>query len=313
MGPILGGAGAPAGRHPALGARWARRSSSSPSCSCPAIRSTRWLPLIAYEALIEGAIGSPDAIVSTLVNTTPLVFGGLAVGFAFKAGLFNIGVQGQFLMGALGAVIVGVWVADLPPIVAIPLATLAGIAAGAAWGFIPGFLKAVSGAHEVVSTIMLNYIAVAILAAAVSGPLKVPKSPSPVTYDVGNAAFPIIIPPIGHLGIPLAVLAAFFVYWLLLPHDVGLPGAGRGREQRRRPVRGHAAAAGHGRHDVVQRRAGRDGRGVRAAGRHPLDDLELRDDGRLRLDRRRAAGPVEPADDAPVRAAVRLRCARAPA
>ena len=175
-----------------------------------------FLPVIAYEALIEGAIGSPDAIVSTLVNTTPLVFGGLAVGFAFKAGLFNIGVQGQFLMGALGAVIVGVWVSDLPPIVAIPLATLAGIAAGAAWGFIPGFLKAISGAHEVVSTIMLNYIAVAILAAAVSGPLKVPKSPSPVTYDVGNAALPIIIPPIGHLGIPLAVLAALFVHWLLL-------------------------------------------------------------------------------------------------
>jgi ABC-type uncharacterized transport system permease subunit len=174
-----------------------------------------WLPLIAYEALIEGAIGSPGAIVSTLVNTTPLVFGGLAVGFAFRAGLFNIGVQGQFLMGALGAVIVGVWVADLPPLVAIPLATLAGIAFGAAWGFIPGFLKAVSGAHEVVSTIMLNYIAVAVLAAMVSGPLKVPKSPSPVTYDVGNAAWPIIIPPIGHIGIPLAVLAAVFVWWLL--------------------------------------------------------------------------------------------------
>jgi len=174
-----------------------------------------WLPIIAYEALIEGAIGSPDAIVSTLVNTTPLVFGGLAVGFAFRAGLFNIGVQGQFLMGALGAVIVGVWVAGLPPIIAIPLACIAGIAFGAAWGFIPGFLKAVSGAHEVVSTIMLNYIAVAILAAMVSGPLKVPKSPSPVTYDVGNAALPIIIPPIGHLGIPLAVLTAVFVWWLL--------------------------------------------------------------------------------------------------
>ena len=143
------------------------------------------------------------------------MFGGLAVGFAFRAGLFNIGVQGQFLMGALGSVIVGVWVADLPPLVAIPLAVLAGIAFGAAWGFIPGFLKAVSGAHEVVSTIMLNYIAVAILAAMVSGPLKVPKSPSPVTYDVGNAALPIIIPPNGHLGIPLAVLAAIFVWWLL--------------------------------------------------------------------------------------------------
>ena len=72
------------------------------------------LPLVAYGALIEGAIGNPDAIVSTMVNSTPLVFGGLAVGFGFKAGLFNIGAQGQFLIGALGAVIVGVWLADAP-------------------------------------------------------------------------------------------------------------------------------------------------------------------------------------------------------
>jgi ABC-type uncharacterized transport system permease subunit len=173
------------------------------------------LPLVAYGALIEGAIGSPDAIVSTLVNATPLLFGGLAVGFGFKAGLFNIGAQGQFLVGALGAVIVGVWLADAPPIVAIPLATLAGFIAGGLWGFVPGFLKAVSGAHEVVSTIMMNYIAVALLAALVSGPLKVPKSPSPVTFDVGNAALPVIIGRNGHLGIVLAVLAAIFVWWLL--------------------------------------------------------------------------------------------------
>ncbi len=173
------------------------------------------LPFVAYGALIEGAFGGQSAIVSTLVETTPLVFGGLAVGFAFRAGLFNIGVQGQFLMGALGSVIVGVWASDMPPVVAIPLALIAGIVFGAAWGFIPGFLKAVSGAHEVVSTIMLNYIAVGILAALVSGPLKVPGSPSPVTYDVGNAAFPIILPPTGHLGIPLAILTAIFVSWLL--------------------------------------------------------------------------------------------------
>ncbi len=173
------------------------------------------LPLTAYGALIEGAIGSPDAIVSTLVNSTPLLFGGLAVGFGFKAGLFNIGAQGQFLVGALGAVIVGVQLADAPAIVAIPLAALAGFIAGGLWGFVPGFLKAVSGAHEVVSTIMMNYIAVALLAALVSGPLKVPKSPSPVTYDVGNAAFPIILGRNGHLGILLALLAAIFVWWLL--------------------------------------------------------------------------------------------------
>jgi len=173
------------------------------------------LPLVAYGALLEGALGSPDAVVSMFVNTTPLLFGGLAVGFGFRAGLFNIGAQGQFLVGALGAVIVGVWMADAPAIVAIPLAALAGFVAGGLWGFVPGFLKAVSGAHEVVSTIMMNYIAVQLLAALVSGPLKVPKSPSPVTFDVGNAAFPIILGRNGHLGILLALVAAFFVWWLL--------------------------------------------------------------------------------------------------
>jgi general nucleoside transport system permease protein len=178
------------------------------------------LPLVAYEALLEGAIGNFwggnfDPIVSTLVNTAPLVLGGLAVGFGFKAGLFNIGAQGQFLVGALGAVIVGVWLKDAPAPIAITLATLAGCAAGGIWGFIPGFLKAVSGAHEVVSTIMMNYIAIALLAALVSGPLKVPRSPSPVTFAVGNAAFPILFGRNGHIGIVLALLAAIFVWWLL--------------------------------------------------------------------------------------------------
>ena len=173
------------------------------------------LPVVAYAALLQGALGSGDAIVSTLVNTTPLVFGGLAVGFGFKAGLFNIGAQGQFLVGALGAVIVGVWVADWPAPIAIFLATLAGLIAGGLWGFVPGFLKAVSGAHEVVSTIMMNYIAIALLAALVSGPLKVPRSPSPVTFSVGNASLPVIIGRNGHLGIVLALLTAIFVWWLL--------------------------------------------------------------------------------------------------
>jgi len=173
------------------------------------------LPLVAYSALLNGALGSPDAIVSTLVYSTPLVFGGLAVGFGFKAGLFNIGAQGQFLVGALGAVMAGVALAGVPAPIAIPLAALAGFVAGGIWGFIPGFLKAVSGAHEVVSTIMMNYVAVQLLAALVSGPLKVPRSPSPVTFDVGNAAFPVILGRNGHLGIALALLAAIFVWWLL--------------------------------------------------------------------------------------------------
>lgn len=173
------------------------------------------LPFAAYRSLFLGAFGGVDEIVETLVQTTPLVLGGLAVSIGFKAGLFNIGAQGQFTLGALGAVVAGVALADQPPYLAIPLATLAGIAVGAFYGFIPGFLKAVSGAHEVVTTIMLNYVANSILAALVSGPLKVPNSPSPVTYDVGNAAFPILIGTDGHLGLVIAVAAAGVIWWLL--------------------------------------------------------------------------------------------------
>jgi simple sugar transport system permease protein len=174
-----------------------------------------WLPITAYKALVEGAFGSYQSIVATLVATTPLVLGGLSVALGFKAGLFNIGAQGQFLMGALGSVVVGVMVATWPPIVAIPVALFAGVLAGAFWGFIPGVLKAISGAHEVVVTIMLNYVAVAILAALVSGPLKVPGSPSPITFDVGNAAFPIVLGKNGHLGILLALGCVILVWWLL--------------------------------------------------------------------------------------------------
>ena len=187
------------------------------------------LPVSAYLALLEGAFGGLEPIVDTLVQTSPLVFGGLSVAFAFRSGLFNIGAQGQFLMGALGAVIVGVATSGMPSVVAIPLSVLAGIAAGALTGFIPGFLKAVSGAHEVVTTIMLNYVAIGILAALVSGPLKVPGSPSPVTFAVGNASYPVVLPPNGHLGIVLAVLAValtgFVLYRTTLGFEVRAVGA----------------------------------------------------------------------------------------
>lgn len=173
------------------------------------------LPWTAYAALFEGAVGGLDAIVNTLRASTPLVLGGLAVGLAFKAGLFNIGAQGQFLLGALGSVTAGVALNQASPFIAIPVALLAGAAAGAAWGFIPGLLKAISGAHEVVTTIMLNYVAVAVVAWAVSGPLDQPGSPSPITAQVGNAALPVIIGRNGHLGALVALAAVLAVGWLL--------------------------------------------------------------------------------------------------
>jgi ABC-type uncharacterized transport system permease subunit len=178
-------------------------------------------PLTAYVALIKGSLIGFDPIVSTLVAASPLVFGGLAVALGFKAGMFNIGVQGQLLMGVLGAVAVGVALSDQPVIIAAPIAFIAGTLAGAAFGFVPGFLKAVSGAHEVVTTIMLNYVALNILAAFVSGPLRVPKAPAPVTFDVGNAALPIVLGKTGHIGIVLAAIAVVAVWWLLYRTTLG--------------------------------------------------------------------------------------------
>jgi general nucleoside transport system permease protein len=174
------------------------------------------LAFAAYASLVEGSVGSFNAIVSTLRNAAPLILAGLSVGLAFKAGLFNIGGQGQFLMGALGAVIVGAIFRESPAVVAIPAALVAGMVFGAFYGFIPGFLKAVSGAHEVVITIMLNFVAKYVISAAVSGPLKVPASPQAQTLDVGNAALPVILGRDGHIGIVYALLMAVVYGWVLL-------------------------------------------------------------------------------------------------
>lgn len=172
-------------------------------------------PFAAYLALFNGAFGSFDGIVRTLVSSTPLVLGGLSVALAFRAGLFNIGAQGQFLLGALGAVWIGVAVRDQPALLAIPLALLAAALAGGLWGFIPGFLKAVSGAHEVVTTIMLNYTAGSVIAWAVSGPLDQPGSASPITDTVGNAGLPIVLGQSGHAGIVVALVTVVIVWWFL--------------------------------------------------------------------------------------------------
>jgi general nucleoside transport system permease protein len=173
------------------------------------------LPLTAYGALFQGSLGTDNARVETLVQTAPLLLTALGIGLGFKAGLFNIGGQGQFLMGAVASVAAAQLVRDSDVFVAIPVAVVAGCVVGALWGFIPGFLKAVSGAHEVVTTIMLNFVALAVLSWLVAGPLRLPKSPQPVTNTVGNAALPILLGRDGHLGIIFAAIAVPIVWFLL--------------------------------------------------------------------------------------------------
>jgi general nucleoside transport system permease protein len=180
------------------------------------------LPLTAYSSLFFGAFGGVNPIVDTMVAAAPLILGGLALGLGFKAGLFNIGAQGQFLIGALAAAAVGAAVAGLPTPVAIGAAVLAGAAGGAVYGFIPGALKAFTGAHEVVTTIMLNFIATAIIAYLVAGPLLAEGFAFARTGPIGNAALPDLPGTRNlHAGVFLALVAVPIVWWLLARTTIG--------------------------------------------------------------------------------------------
>lgn len=179
-------------------------------------------PIVAYGALVKGAFGSPAAIQRTLEKATPLVFSGLAVAFAFKGGLFNIGAQGQLLVGAVVAAYVGFAVEGLPAIIHAPLALLAGGLAGALYGFIPGALKTYTGAHEVIVTIMLNYVAINLTDFLADGPWK---DPSPTNIVARTAK----ILPTAKLptwesvpsGFILAVITAAIVWWILYRTTLG--------------------------------------------------------------------------------------------
>ncbi len=173
-------------------------------------------PIAAYSALITGAFGSPAAIGRTLVNATPLIFTGLAVAVAFRAGLFNIGGEGQFYIGAITAAWLGVSLGFLGPI-ALPITLVACIITGFLWGAIPGALKAYFGAHEVITTIMLNFIAINLTVYLALNPLR-GSGLVPGTENVAAAArIPVLGFGLGraNLGIFVAILAAVVAYLIL--------------------------------------------------------------------------------------------------
>jgi ABC-type uncharacterized transport system permease subunit len=179
-------------------------------------------PIKAYSALLDGSFCSMKAVGRTLAKATPLIFSGLAVAFAFKAGLFNIGAQGQLLFGALVAAVVGFMVNGLPAFLHATLALLAGATAGALYAAIPGALKAYTGAHEVITTIMLNYVAINITDYFADGPFKDTTGGNIVarTPEILDTAR---IPSMGEIpvGFFLAVLAAAVIWWLLWHTTLG--------------------------------------------------------------------------------------------
>jgi len=179
-------------------------------------------PIEAYSALLEGAFGSPVAIQRTLEKATPLIFSGLAVAFAFKAGLFNIGAQGQLLVGAVVAAYVGFSIEGLPAIIHAPLALLIGGLAGAFYGFIPGALKVYTGAHEVIVTIMLNYVAINLTDYLADGPWKDP-SPTNIVARTPKIFPSAELPVVGNVpsGFILALIAAVIVWWVIYRTTLG--------------------------------------------------------------------------------------------
>ncbi len=178
-------------------------------------------------ARIIGAIGSGDAeairrainpFFESLLSATPFIFAGLSVALGFRVGLFNIGAEGQLFIGATTAAFVGYSLTGLPAIVHIPLALLAGAIGGGLWGFIPGWLKAKTGGHEVINTIMLNWIAIRLTEWLLNGPMQRPDSFNPVSPTIQTSA---MLPrffgaPIRfHLGFFIALGVAYVIYWLL--------------------------------------------------------------------------------------------------
>ena len=158
--------------------------------------ATGYSPIDAYLALIRGAFGDIYGIGQTLTQATPIIFTALAFIFAFKCGLFNIGAEGQLLIGGFTAALVGISFGDLPIYVHLPLALLAGAAGGALWGFIPGILKARLGAHEVITSMMLSYVALYITSYMVNYPFIAPPGWVAQTVLVApSAELPRILPP----------------------------------------------------------------------------------------------------------------------
>jgi simple sugar transport system permease protein len=182
------------------------------------------LPTIisAFGALFTGSLGSVNAISETLTAATPVTFAGLGIALGFRAGLFNIGAEGQILVGGIAAVAVGVSLPGLPLIIHLPLALLAGAIVGAIWGAIAGWLKAATGAHEVITTIMLNLIAMRLTDYLLRNPpIQKPGRSDPISQSVlPSATLPHLLDWVApnlrlHAGFLLLLVAVAVVYWLL--------------------------------------------------------------------------------------------------
>lgn len=188
-------------------------------------------PIKAFSGLLEGSFGSAKALSETAVWATPYILASLGVAVGFKAGLFNIGVEGQLALGAVVTAWIGYKLPQLvggtiPAFIHLPLAILGGMLAGGLWAAIPGWLKARFGSHEVINTIMMNYIALNLTSYLLNGPMKDPNPLNVVARTPKIAETARIAHIFGptlrvHWGFILALLMALLIWWLIWKTTLG--------------------------------------------------------------------------------------------
>ncbi len=174
-------------------------------------------PFLAYSELVRGSLGNKGSFGETILKTIPLIFTGLAVTFAYRCSVFNIGAEGQFMMGALGASWFALTFRNAPGIIGIPGAFLTAFILGGIWGAIPGILKAKRGLNETINTILMNYIAIQVVSWAVKNPLKETGGEFPQTDMLEQAYF---LPRIWagtrvHAGLILALIVVGIIYYYI--------------------------------------------------------------------------------------------------
>lgn len=178
---------------------------------------------LSFRALWDATFSSLRNFTVSLNRSSPLIFTGLAVAIAFRGSVFNIGAEGQLLVGAIGATLTGLYLSMLPGIILIPLMILSGALFGAAWAFIPGLLKARYGVSEVITTIMFNYIGLQLVGYLVRGPIRDVSQAEPQSYPIALQAWlPNLIPGTRlHFGYFLGVLIAVGLFFLLFKTYTG--------------------------------------------------------------------------------------------
>ena len=177
----------------------------------------------AYGALWQGVFGNTRNIGEAFVRSTPVVLIGAGLAVAFRCGIWNIGAEGQFYLGAIGGAFIGLHVAGVPAPLAILLALAMGFLCGGAWAGIAGWLKVRLGLNEVVTTIMLNYIATGLVSFLINGPMQEAAHANPQTDEIAaSAVLPRIWPPTRvDLGFPIAVVVACLLAFILFRTPLG--------------------------------------------------------------------------------------------